>query len=167
MSSLFKGTGSAKVVNSEYFKPVDGLFRVDVCKSDQNRKKEPIVVIEGTIIHVIDPSVSELRAGDSVSQVLKPSSDYFARDVKAFVCSATSTDPNEADATEVEKAAAEIFESGNNPLSGTILHVRAHDITTEKGNPFTKITWKGEVDLKDAYEMLMESERARFFPNGV
>jgi hypothetical protein len=163
---LFSGVGSAKVVNSEYIKPGEVLFRVDRTKTDVNRKKETIVVVEGTVIHDLLDGESEMRVGEAVSQVLKPASDYFDRDVKAFVCAALGYDINDAPENEITEAAESIFGTDDNILCETVLHLSAKNIVTQKGGDFTKITWKGEVAYEDLPAMLSEREIERFYPNG-
>lgn len=161
---LFKGIGDAKVLDAVYIKPCDVLVRIDMTKVGENRKKEQFAFVEGTVIHCL--SDSEHTVGESITQAIKVTSDYFERDVKAFICSALGVDQN-TDPGDIDAAAEQVFESGDNPLQGTVMHLKAIPITTKQGNPFTKISWKGEVTPSRLKELLSPEEIKRFYPDGA
>lgn len=161
---LFKGIGDAKVLDATYIKPCDVLMRIDMTKVGSNRKKEQFAFVEGTVIHCL--SDSEHTVGESITQAMKVTSDYFARDVKAFICAALGVD-QDTDSAEVDAAAEQVFESGDNPLQGTVMHLKAIPITTKQGNPFTKVSWKGEVTPDRVKDLLTEGEIKRFYPDGA
>lgn len=162
-SSIFAGAGeSTGVKRGNYIRQGHFLMRIDLCKIGENRKKEPNALVEGTVITHLD-SESENRVGENVTWLVKKASDYFLDEMVTFLGAATGMDIQSVSGEEKEEALAMIFD-GDNPLSGTVMEVFAKDVITKSGNPFTQVTWRGEVEPQKLKEVLSEDEIAKFYP---
>lgn len=167
MGSLFEGAGkSTGKKNANYIRPGHFLMRINQCKTDENRKKEPFAAVEGTVICILD-SDTEHRLGEDVTFLIKKASDYFEDEMVSFLGAATGMDVKSETDENKEQALAAIFES-DNPLSGTVLEVFAKNIVLkESGRDFTQITWRGEVEPHRLKDILSDEELDRFYPGGA
>jgi hypothetical protein len=164
---VFSGIGNAKVSrDANYFRPGHFWLRIDSCRIGENRHKDKLSFIEGTVVAVLDdPAQHEdpHRVGEVTTKATKVSSDYFLPDTLQFISAAAGVDLESASDEDKEEAANLVF-GDQNPLAGTCVEVRNRGIITQTGNPFTKVTFVREVLPAELLEALDEEVIARFWP---
>lgn len=160
---IFKNVKNARpLVDGEFIKPGHYVLRMDVTKSDYDRKQVPYCKIQATVVAVIDDAGGQSnRVGDELVQILKTTSDYFDSEIQAF-CSAIAGIPPEEATEEVIEA---IF-CGENPLAGWPVEMKAHNIVTRDNNDFTKIKWIRPVPISEMLEAPADIQN-RFWPGDM
>jgi hypothetical protein len=158
--NLFKGMKSAKpILDSEYMKPGHYWAIINRCKIDQNRKFEPFVANEMTIVHVIDNAAGTgFSLGASATHLVMQKSDYFASEVRTFVSKVMAVPFD-----DVGEEEAMMVYGPEQPLAGTLIEIVAQSIITKNNKPFTKVLYRREVPAAEALGVLAPEVVARFF----
>ena len=171
--SLFTEIAGAKArVDATYVRPSHFLARIDACKTGETRKKDGFMAVEMTVLEDLAPDDFDQgtyghRAGEAVSHMMMSKHDSFLGNVKAFIKAVLGMDE---DAIKPEHA--EAICADDQPLQNTIVEVVARETETRAGNPFTVVSYKGEVSATDLLDRWSKAEGGealaeRFFPGGL
>ncbi|MBL4769462.1 MAG: hypothetical protein JKY94_17450 [Rhodobacteraceae bacterium] len=140
---IFDGIKGAKASNdSNYITPGDYYLQIDRVKEGETRAKVPFVVFEMTVLFVNKEAANEdgqrvsNEAGESVSWLLMSGNDMFLPNLKTAIMALMGC--AEAD---VDKESCEQLTSDKQPFAGMITRIKAREITTKAGNPFTKVSF--------------------------
>ena len=171
---LFDGLGAAKPrMNANYVRPCHILARIDGVKASTNRKDEAFFAVEMTTLEDLAPEKFSRadyghEEGEEVSHLMMKKHESFLSNVKGFLMHAGGCSEEEAN-----EAAAAMVCSEDQPLTNTIIEVKAQFITTQAGNLFTVVDYsKGVVSPADALARWQGTEQGqrileRFFPNNL
>jgi hypothetical protein len=109
-----------------------GVFRFEIqkCKSGHTRAQVPFFVAELAVLESNNP---ERPVGSSCSYMVTLDKEPALGNIRHFCAVACGSDIEEVGEAEVEAIVAE-----NNPLAGVKIRCSAVNITTKKGQPFTK-----------------------------
>lgn len=163
--TIFSGIESVEVYErTVYCGPGRYLARIDRVTQGINRKKAFYVAIEMTIVHVFsDGGGQGHRVGDAVTRYIG-ASDYFLKDVKAFISKALDVDPSQIDEDDCITVV-----SDEQPLAGVVVEwegVQKPAKKQEPGQPmkfFTNVFFKGRWEPEDVENLLDAETFARFF----
>jgi len=162
---VFSGLKGAKMSgDSNWVKP--GLYwcRLDNVKLDETRKNGAALFVEMTVVHVLDDDNGlGHKLGESCTHGMFSKFDSFLGNVKQFISGTLGVAPDEVE----EQHIFDIIEA-DQPLQGTVVEVQARQIITrEKGNKFTKVNYKQEIQAKDLLATLDEDAQRIYFPDNV
>lgn len=164
MSNPFKGISGVKATQgSNYLRAGHYYMLLRGVKLGQNRKGRDFVAIEMTCLHVFDDDNGRgHKINEDTTHMLMCDSDPFLPNFKAFVSAALDCDESEIN----EESCIEI--TGNDqPLAGLVVEVQGTEIVTQKGNPFTRISYKGAVSEDLLSKTLPQDLQDRYFPDGL
>lgn len=124
----------------------DGTYKMELHKFVQGtsrRDNTPYVVVEATVLDVLNSSEGSNTSGERVSWVVKlKQEETFLAAVKGFVAAASGVDYGDVTADMCE----ELSSGDGSELAGMEVIADAKTITTLKGNPFTKVIWRSLDD---------------------
>ncbi|MCZ2418696.1 MAG: hypothetical protein LC123_02475 [Burkholderiales bacterium] len=163
--TIFSGIESVEVYDrTVYCGPGRYLARIDRVTQGINRKKAFYVAIEMTIVHVFSDGAGQgHRVGDAVTRYIG-ASDYFLKDIKAFISKALDVDPSQIDEDDCIMVVGE-----EQPLAGFVVEwegVQKPAKKQEPGQPmkfFTNIFFKGRWEPEDVANTLDPETFAHFF----
>lgn len=138
---MFSGVENAKAsFDAKYLGQGHYLCRVDRVKADKTRTGDEFLAVEMTVIHTFPDGDGDSqkwhRPGEAVSQLMMAKHDSFKGNVKAMIANLLGVKENEVAEKDCEAAC-----SAQQPMAGIIAEVRARDILTKKGTPFTTIRY--------------------------
>jgi len=150
----FSGVENAKAnVGGNYVKPCDMIARIDRVKQDDSRSNGSFIANEMTVLHVFE---GEHEVGENVTHMLMQKFDSFLNNWKKLVIGITSCPDS-----EVTEEASNKIVSEDQPLSGIVVRVKAHNIKTRKGEDFTIVNYHGEVKEEDWRPLVSDADAAR------
>jgi hypothetical protein len=157
---LFAGIKNApRRLDSNYEKPGTYWERIDACKDGKSRKGDDFVVLEKTVIRVIDDAEGEgHRLGENISHMLMKKYDSFLSNVKTIIANIMDIPGDEV----TEALCEEVF-CPESIIGGFVVECSNRNIVTKKGTDFTAITYKREVPPQEVLETLSEEDVERFF----
>lgn len=145
---------------SEYVREGRYFARIDNVKFNTGRKNNTSLLVEMTTVHVLnDADGTGHRVGDSITHCMSMNSDYFYRDLKAFLKGAAGL------AEEVSKEDLKLIVADDQPLAGTVVEMDNKLRTTAAGKAFTTVNHKREVPASELLEVLSEAVIDKFFPD--
>lgn len=161
---MFDGIKDAKAsMDANYDRDGDYISRIDRVKGGKSRSGDEFVAVEKTIIFVYDDGEGRgHKVGENVTHMMMKKHDSFLGNMKAFVAKCMGCDEE-----EVDGAACEEIISEDNPMGGMVVHQVNKTIQTRKGNDFTRVSYKGEVEASHLAELLDEDTIGRFFGDGL
>ncbi len=171
--SVFAGIEKAKAsFASNWERAGHYIERIDRVKLEENRKNIMRVVVEKTVLYVVDKGNAVLphNAGDQVVDIISSDKDAFQSNVKQLILGVFGV--ADEDITE-EYLEEEIFADDKiGMFSGLIVEMSNQDITTLKGSEFTKKLYVRPVPAKELSELLDgvdygQRVKDRFFRNGL
>lgn len=176
LDTLFTGVEEAKAsTDSNYVRAGHYLARIDRVKADKTRPPamRPFVAVEMSCLHAFADGELSLqhngeewvgvnkwhRPGEGFTDMKMADQDPFLGNMKALIAGVMGVDPNqvtEQDCKDVCKA--------DQPLAGMVIEIRARDIVTKNGKPFTKVTYVREYPAETLQDVLSEDILNAFFP---
>lgn len=115
-----------------------GVYKVQVqaCKAGQARDGRDFFVAELLVLESDNPDRPVGCSMSWMQMVDKRYEETALGNIKTFISVLTQTPSH-----EVDEAGVELIVSAANPCAGMMIKASAVNITTKKGDPFTKVTW--------------------------
>jgi len=130
-------------------------------KMQRTRKGDEGFMVESTVIHVFDDvDGTGHRVGADATHAMWTKHDSFYGNVKEFVCAVLGCSQEEANTDQVFEVLAE-----DQPLADMVIEVKAREITTRAGNPFTKVGYEREVSAQDLASTLSDEAKRLYVPD--
>lgn len=166
--SMFSGVSSAKRgFDANYLREGHLLCLIDRVKVDKNRKQEPFVAVEQTVLHVFADHPSAHRVGENVTDMMKQASDYFLGDMNAFVGNVAGIPANQV----TDQHCVDVTDPMRQIFKGLVVEIKCRLKPTKKGptneNPegkFTKVTYVREVRPSEYANILDAKVVETYFP---
>lgn len=152
------GNRAAKMGIGEYW------VRLDKVTMKETMKAGTIIFeIAGTVVHVKSEECDH-SVGEAVTQAFFPSSNFFYKDVKAFLASTLDTPTEEVTEQDILEVCAE-----DNPLADLVIGVKGvakhgKEGTKHEGKVFCNLYWNGEIS-EEALGDLDEKVKATYLPD--
>ena len=143
MSSPFDEIENAPVSGTgNWVRPGRYEAEIVAVKLTQKYTKEQFLAIEMVIRNVLDnDDGAGHKVGEDVTHLMKVANASFLGNVKQFISTTLACDPG-----DVDQAAADKVTSADQPMAGLTIAFNARQIKTQAGNPFTKVTYLGQVE---------------------
>jgi hypothetical protein len=132
--------------NSRYFESGVYLVEIDQCKTFLNRRHEPRIGIDCTVIDSNNPNFPKTT---QMSWVVPLNTDSGPATVKTFIKDITGCSLEEASNSAYITQIFPQEGSANSILVGEQAIVTAHEKPTKKGGVYTKLVWKHFDAKKD------------------
>jgi len=138
---FIQGIAKAQVMNSSrYFEPGTYLVKIDTCTFFHNRKHQPRVGVNCT---VVDSNNVDFPETSQVSWIVPLDSDSGKEVIKTFICDVSGRDPSSI----TNEAVTDVFILPGvvkmSAFAGRLAIVNVFEKRTEKGGVFTKCDWRG------------------------
>lgn len=168
--------GSGKLKNAKVGKEGNWLrgghylARIDFVKLDQNRKGQTGFFVELTILHCYNPKDADPTLphdkrhalGEEATHSMWSHHDAFLGNVKAFLHKILETPLEEVDESHIDLVTAE-----DQPLSSTVVELKARATFTKQDKPFTKVNYQREVPAAELIATLSPEVKAAHFKDGL
>ena len=148
--SWLKGVAGAEARRpDEYIRPGEYVMAIRAVRQFTSRKHVPFLVVElkvesvaFTVADAASGQVRSNRQGHDVSWMVNFTTDGAQRDIISFLHAVCSADELESMTDNwVNELAAPEGDGRSSVLVGRQVYCQAEDITTSKGNPFTRVRW--------------------------
>lgn len=159
---LFSGMEGAKArVDANYERDGDYIERIDAVKTGKARTGDEFLVVEKTVLHVIDNADGKgHKVGEKISHMMMKKHDSFLGNVKAFIANTLGVNEVEVTEAKCEQVIAEKL------LDGMFIRCQNRTVMTRKNTPFTAINYRGEVSAAAVADKITEAEEALIFKPG-
>jgi len=161
---IFDGIKKApRGFQANYEKPGRYWVRINACKEGKTRKKKPFVVLEKTVIRVLDDDNGNgHRMGEDISHMLMEEWDSFLSNIKTIVGDILGIANDEIDEEVTEELCAEVF-CAESIFAGIVVECNNRNIVKKDGNDFTTIKYVRDIPPEELLEVLDEKTVERFF----
>lgn len=164
--SPFAGVESAEVYQrNAYIQDGDYVLKILSVIFKEGRNSNMVIIEADVLVSNYDPTAAPQanHEGTRISTFINAKNDSFLSNVKEFIIAAsgfdTSGNPRPLDdqvgADECEQAMGP-----DQPLAGALLYVKAREVVTKAGTPFTRVNYHpaallpdGTVDLNKCVEL--------------
>lgn len=169
-TGLFSGLKDARPrLSSNWIREGEYAIRIDRVKVDTNRKNEASFFVEGTVVFVwSDAQGTGHKLGESVTHNMQARHDSFLSNVKSFLAAALGLPPGDIGDEQVLMVVDD-----DQPLMNTTLHVKANQVLTRAGKPFTEVNYVREIEPAELlngsarFPGLSPEAKTVFYPNNL
>lgn len=178
-AQLFGGIDHAKTsFDSNYMRPGHYILRIDNIKASANQKGEPFLATEMTVLHCISDLEATQHAlhphlpGETVTDMKMKKHQSFLPNVRAQIAGMEGMSIEELqqqlgrEGKSVEQYMIDVC-GPNQPYAGMFVEIHARQIMTQRGTPFTKISYKREVRPSELPGFLSPEQIQKFFPGDM
>lgn len=123
---------------SQYFIPGRFLVQILDFKRAETRKRRPFIVLETA---VLDSDTEELSTGSEATWMQMLDSDLAPANLKNFIQRALNLSEKDVNKEIIAKALTQNPETGRSFLAGLKIEIKAKEIITKAGNPFTQLSF--------------------------
>jgi len=172
--SIFGNIRNVKTrVEANYVRPGIYWAYISAVRVGETRKSEKYIAIEMTTLRVVDGRMSDQAPGakphvigEEITHMLMAKHESSLGNFRQFLVKVVGI----PDADITEEQAMEVTNE-KQPLRGTVVRVEARTTTTRKNQPFTAITYAGEIPAAEVLQYFTEDKtpaladlRNRLFP---
>lgn len=115
---------------------------------DRRQGKGMFIVVELLVLANLDPSAGTHRPGDTITDFMDATKDWFDRDLKGFVGGVAGRDPTTVLLDECHRCISKKL------YEGLLIKVNNKPGTTENNRHYTKKGYEGTVTVQDALQLM-------------